>query len=306
VDSRHCSLGVVWAFVFGACSESGNDAIAAGSTAAATKDGTVHSAASVTQSGPSADATSSASVVGSAASGASESVPCAPQHPLIPAANDTTFEAQVVFASQGSPLVLGASTVAEGGQHYTIGQLKLFLSEFALERKDGVRVEVAPVDAKGEALPFAMVLLDAEEAPAFLRLRAPLGDYVALQARVGIPKACNALDPTRNVYPLNADSDMYWTWGGKFVFVKVEGFAIDSASDTKSSLVLHTGNLLAEDPTTDCTVRIPVNAALTGGKLRINVDELATPPTAAEGVAHGPAPWLYERIRAGKVFSFVP
>jgi hypothetical protein len=72
--------------------------------------------------------------------------------------------------------------------------------------------------------PYGVALVDLDDAASqSLTIAAPGGDYMGLELGVGLPAACNAGDPTTRAFPLNADSDMFWTWGSQYMFIRAEG-----------------------------------------------------------------------------------
>ncbi|HEY5375629.1 MAG TPA: MbnP family protein, partial [Polyangiaceae bacterium] len=136
--------------------------------------------------------------------------------------SSVTLPIEIVGA--GVPLMTGQAVTPATGTPYKLSLLKLYFSSPVLLRNDGTRVAAQLVDVNRAPRPYGIALVDLD-APASqsLTIAGPAGDYVGLELGVGLPPACNAGDPTTRAFPLNADSDMYWTWGSQYMFMRVEG-----------------------------------------------------------------------------------
>jgi hypothetical protein len=140
-----------------------------------------------------------------------------------------------------SPLAVGAPAMGASGREYKVSLLKFFLSDPQL-LSGAEKVPAQIVGSDGKPAPYGLQLVDAEDpGTQVLRLSAPEGSYSGLQFGVGVPAACNATTATTGVYPLNPDSEMFWTWGSQFLFIRVEGSTHDATSADWSSFFYHVG-----------------------------------------------------------------
>jgi cytochrome c peroxidase len=103
------------------------------------------------------------------------------------------------------------------GETLSITRLSYLLSGFALERADGVWVE----------LPGQYAWMDAAQRRAFIRFDgAPAGSYRSVRFHVGPEAAANAADPAKfaSDHPLNPNlNGLHWSWQGGYIFLAVEG-----------------------------------------------------------------------------------
>nr|PZN23103.1 MAG: hypothetical protein DIU78_14505 [Pseudomonadota bacterium] len=139
-----------------------------------------------------------------------------------------------------------------------------------------------------------MQLVDADEPNSHaLSLAAPPGAYQKLSIGIGLPAACNAGDPTLRVFPLNADGGMYWTWGTRYVFLRMEGTRWVEPDWVK--LGYHIGF-----DESYRAVELEAELVLGGGAeaptLVVDVARLSTSPDG-ESMIHGLMPdWIIERL----------
>ena len=201
---------------------------------------------------------------------------CPKQRSIPEAANaSTTFSFEVV--SGDAPLELGAETLSEDGTPYDVTLLGLLLSNPQLETTDGALVEATLVDAAGAPSPYGVFYFHSDNPPAQLTLRAPAGSYQALHFHLGAPDAC--LGGVHEA-PLNADSEMYWTWGASFMAIRFEGH-VDEADAGALAFAYHLGPINGV-PLVTSDVRVPGNWVLS--------EEGQTAPTLQLDLARALAP----------------
>lgn len=158
-----------------------------------------------------------------------------------PLATHGRIDVPVKLVVGSAPLAMGAALAGGDGAEYQLSLLKLFLSEPAFVDGAGNAVPAQFLSADGKPAAYGLHLLDAADAATqTLRLATTPGSYTRLELGVGVPEACNRASSTSLVYPLNPDSEMFWTWGSQFMFLRLEGQQrhVDAAW---SSLVLHVG-----------------------------------------------------------------
>jgi hypothetical protein len=227
---------------------------------------------------------------------------CPPAAPARLATHTAELRLPVALHAAGKPLVLDREVVRSDGVAERLLLVRVFLAEPRLLRADGTRVAAQLLDPQGKPAPYGLVLLDAESPGSLmLTLAAPPGAYTGLEFGVGVPEVCGEGKPTSKVAPLNADSDMYWPWGGQYLFVKVEGQVQEKGPPAFwGGHRLHMGMDYR-------TARLegPLSApAMTPG-LVLDVDAFVRPdPVTREPVPHFGAPWVADRISAGEVLSF--
>ena len=117
-----------------------------------------------------------------------------------------------------NPLILESLRYeSEGKETYSVTRLSYLLSGFALQKEDGVWVELEERSA----------WLDVEKKRTGFRLReVPEGDYRALRFRVGLDQKTNSSDPAKYPpdHPLNGVKNrLHWTWETGYVFLAMEG-----------------------------------------------------------------------------------
>lgn len=105
---------------------------------------------------------------------------------------------------------------------YRVELLKFYLSNCALEKKDGTIVPITDV-----------VLVDAaSEFPLSMKVTIETGTYVNLNFSIGLDSIMNASDPASflSTHPLSIANNTYWSWASKYKFFMMEG-RVDSQSD---------------------------------------------------------------------------
>jgi cytochrome c peroxidase len=160
-----------------------------------------------------------------------------------------TLEIEVRPTFESSPLLLDSlryQTAAAETLSFT--RLSCLLSGFALEREDGVWLE----------LPDQYAWLDAEKRRNVVRLEGvPAGAYRALRFHIGPDAKANASDPAKfpAAHALNPNlNGLHWSWQGGYIFLAVEGHYRAPASELKG-YAYH----LARDPN---RTRISLTASL--------------------------------------------
>jgi hypothetical protein len=199
-----------------------------------------------------------------------------------PAANGSagvTLTVQIVGA--GAPITTGQTVMPPAGTPYKLALLKFYLSSPVLLSGDGSRVPAQLVTANAAPRPYGIALIDLDDtASQSLTIAGPAGDYAGLELGVGLPPACNGGDPTTQAFPLNADSDMYWTWGSQYMFMRIEGSL--EANGVWSSFALHVGYQQAYRAAKVLgALHLPSGAGAPPA-LRLDVDRLLNAPTGAD------------------------
>ena len=133
------------------------------------------------------------------------------------AAFGATLEVAVRHTFNGDALLLD-SLRYENAARETLSATRLsyLLSGFAVEREDGVWVE----------MPERVAWMDAARGRTVLRIEVPDGKYRALRFHIGPDAAENAADPAKLAadHPLNANlNGLHWSWQGGYIFLAVEG-----------------------------------------------------------------------------------
>jgi len=214
---------------------------------------------------------------GGASSAGSEQCPALPALPA-DATSSLTLPLQIVGA--GAPITTGQAITPATGSSYKLSLLKFYLSSPVLLKSDGTRAPAALVQANGMPRAYGVALVDLDDpASQSLTVSGPPGDYAGLELGVGLPAACNAGDPTTRAFPLNADSDMFWTWGSQYMFIRIEG-SRSSGSDW-STFALHVGYQQAYRSVHVMGELHLRPGAATASGLRFDVDHLLNAPAGA-------------------------
>ena len=258
-------------------------------------------AGSLGGSGAMAGSSNPAGSSGSAGSGGDPSVQCPSATPALLAGATGKVSLPIQVTGAGTPLATGQQVDPEGATPYKISLLKFFISEPVLLKADGSRIPGQLLDGAGTPRPYGLLMVDLED-PATLSvsLAAPSGDYAGLELGIGVPAACNGGDPTTHVFPLNADSDMYWTWGSQYLFIRVEGSA--KADGAWSSFVHHVGFQQAFR-ITQVTGAVQLTAdGASAPSLHLDIDRLLVPPTAADPTDV----WVADNFATRRVLTLAP
>ena len=156
----------------------------------------------------------------------------------IQAASAAVLEIAVRHTVHGEPLLLDSLRYQNAvGETLSFTRLSYLLSGFALEREDGVWVE----------MPDRYAWLDVAKRRAAVQLDGvPEGNYRALRFHVGPDAAANVGDPARLSadHPLNPNlNGLHWSWQTGYIFLAVEGHYRIGAGELKGY-----AHHLARDP----------------------------------------------------------
>ena len=149
-----------------------------------------------------------------------------------------TLEIAIRPTFNGEPLRLDSLRYQNAaGETLSVTRLSYLLSGFAIERGDGVWVE----------MPDQFAWLDAATRRTVVRFENVAGaKYRALRFHIGPDAAANASAPEKFSadHPLNANlNGLHWSWQGGYIFLAVEGHYRSGATEIKG-FALH----LARDP----------------------------------------------------------
>jgi cytochrome c peroxidase len=134
------------------------------------------------------------------------------------AASGAVLEIAVRHTFGAEPLLLDSLRYRNGaGETLSFTRLSYLLGGFALEREDGVWVE----------MPGQYAWMDAAKGRTVVRLDGvPEGKYRALRFHIGPDATANAADPAKLAadHPLNANlNGLHWSWQGGYIFLAIEG-----------------------------------------------------------------------------------
>ena len=149
-----------------------------------------------------------------------------------------TLELAVRHRFGSDPLLLDSLRYQNAaGETLSFTRLSYLLSGFAIEREDGVWMEVADQYA----------WMDAAKRRTVVRLNGvPVGKYRALRFHIGPDATANAADPAKLSadHPLNPNlNGLHWSWQGGYIFLAVEGHYRNGAAELKGY-----AHHLARDP----------------------------------------------------------
>jgi hypothetical protein len=177
---------------------------------------------------------------GQATGGQAEACPVVPPAP--PASATGRIDIPVRVTSFETPMSIGVTASGQAGREYKLSLLKFFFSQPELVDAQGQAFAAQFLGADGKPLPYGLALVDADDqASQALHLAAIPGTYTALRFGVGVPAVCNHVSSTSQVFPLNPDSDMFWTWGSQFLFIRIEGNAKRTGSEAWEPFFYHLG-----------------------------------------------------------------
>lgn len=173
--------------------------------------------------------------------GSSGSIGCEGATPA-PAPQPGRLELPIKLTIGSSPAVIGASATAPSGREYQLSMLKLFLTQPVLVDAAGNEAPGQLVGPDAQPLPYGVQLIDlADPNSQVWRIAAAEGTYRKLRFGVGVPQGCNSPSNSNLVYPLNPDSEMFWSWGAQFMFVRVEGTTRSGPSEELGAFFYHVG-----------------------------------------------------------------
>jgi len=238
---------------------------------------------------------------GDAGSGGIVGRECPGATPVIASGATGRVSLPIEVTGAGATLTTGQEVRPEGAAPYKLSLLKFFLSQPVLLQADGRRVPAQLLDGAGAPRPYGLLLVDLEDPTSLsVSVAAPAGDYAGLELGIGVPAPCNGGDPTTHVFPLNADSDMYWTWGSQYLFIRVEGA---TQSDGAWNTFLHHVGFQPAFRITQVTGRILLDpSATTAPSLHMDIDRLLTVPTPADGADA----WVADNFATHRVLTLVP
>ncbi len=148
------------------------------------------------------------------------------------------LEISVRHTFNGEPLLLDSLRYQNAaGETLSFTRVSYLLSGFALERDDGVWVEVPDQDA----------WLDAAKRHTVVQLASlPAGKYRAVRFHIGPDATANTADPARLTadHPLNPNvNGLHWSWQTGYIFLAIEGHYRTGAAELKGY-----AHHLARDP----------------------------------------------------------
>jgi hypothetical protein len=245
--------------------------------------------------------TGGAEPTGSAAAGAA---PCPGAAPAALAAA-ARVELPIRITVGGTAAVVGEAGVASSGREFRLSLFKFFLSQPILLSADGKETKAQFVNADGVPEPYELHLVDADDAATqILRLQTMPGNYTSLRFGVGVPAACNVMNSTAQVYPLNPDSEMYWDWGSRFMFIRIEGNTRPDATAAWEGFTYHVG---FDQAFTTLTVpgAITALAGAAGPTLSLDIERMletdaATLPSPQHGSFDG---WVVDNLDENQAFT---
>jgi cytochrome c peroxidase len=135
-----------------------------------------------------------------------------------PMVRGSTLEIAIQNKFNGEPLLLDSLRYENAaGETLSVTRLSYLLSGFALQRQDGVWVE----------MPDQYAWMDAEKRRSVVQLDVLLpGKYQAIHFYIGPDAAANAADTSKFPadHPLNPNLDgLHWSWQGGYIFLALEG-----------------------------------------------------------------------------------
>lgn len=247
-----------------------------------------------------------ADATGASASDTTPTAPCV-EEATIPESNTARLELPFAVFEGETPFAAGADVTLDSGESYVALLLGMFLSAPRLESEDGSLVDAVFVDGEDRPLPYGIFFYYSESPVTSMRLAAPPGTYHALQFQFGAPEGC--LAGIRN-YPLNPDSEMYWSWGATFLALRLEGRA-PIADAGAAGFSFHLGPLPGV-PLVTPNVRVAGELTLAappapGPALRLDLNKVLFPhPDEVSLAGHSPfADWLMLNAASG-AFELTP
>ncbi|GAB3857522.1 hypothetical protein GCM10028822_31340 [Hymenobacter terrigena] len=131
-----------------------------------------------------------------------------------PAEPTSSFAIQLEPVVGPADLELNTKTYTKAdGQAFTVSKFMVMLSNVKLTKADGSTY----------AVPDGYYLFDATDPKSYQILidKVPLGDYTGISFAVGVDDAHN--NATAKGGALVHTNEMYWDWGGEYVFLKMAG-----------------------------------------------------------------------------------
>lgn len=237
----------------------------------------------------------------SGASAGSSGELCPSGEPGVLAGATARVNLPIRVSGSGAPLTTGQVVTPTSGSPYRLSLLKFFVSQPVLILPTGARVTAQLLNAAGTPRAYGLLLVDLDDpTSAALNLAAPPGDYAGLELGIGIPQACNGGDPTLRSFPLNADGDMYWTWGEGYMFIRIEG--TEQANGAWTPFAHHVG-FQQNFRLAQVTGVIHMSAG-TPPALQVDIDRMLAPP--AGSVPDPSDAWVADNMSSHGVLTLSP
>jgi hypothetical protein len=166
-----------------------------------------------------------------------------------PDTSSVTVAFKLESVAGATPLVSDSPMTSESGAQYKVSMLRFYISRFGLLDSSGNTVSAMLVDSAGNPLKYEVAFYDAARPETHtIWVKAKKGSYKGLVLSVGVPDSTstspkihlNHSDASQKTYPLDIDTDMYWTWSTGYVFFKVEGHSL--IDTTWQPIVYHVGS----------------------------------------------------------------
>ncbi len=288
MDSTRLHMGLGLAFLLAAATGCGNT-----STTPRAEAGTAGAAGTTSSGG------------GGGAAGSAGAGPTCPGVSPVGLASTGRVDLPIRATVNGAAVVVGEAAAGRTGREYRLSLFKFFLSEPSLVTADGHETPAQFVTAEGAPMPYELHLVDADDSATQLaHLVAEPGSYTALRFGVGVPAGCNNMPSTGQAYPLNPDSDMFWTWGAQFLFIRIEGNTRPDATAEWMPFAYHVGfdqafsNLVVPGS-------IVVGPSGTGPTLSLDIDLMLTSDTATLPPTKHSVPdgWVVDNLENNHAFT---
>jgi len=249
-------------------------------------------------------------VAGAPAAGGGGSPQACPGKAPAPVATTGRVDLPIQFMVNQSPMTIGTPAAGRTGLEYKFSAFELFLAEPAFFDANGQAFKGQIVASDGKPLPYGIQLVDADDPTTqSLHLAVPQGNYTSFKLGVGVPAGCNAVSSTDAVYPLNPDSQMFWTWGSQFLFIRVEGAERMPPATDFANFFHHVGY---DQAYTHLTLpgTISVGASGTGPILSIDLDLMLAGSASMSSVVPVPSGshdvpdgWVVDNLETQPVFT---
>lgn len=121
---------------------------------------------------------------------------------------------------ENEPLQMQTNYTNEFGEVFSVSLLRYYLSNFRLQRADGVEYVVPQEKC------YFLVELDKPTTHRLLLSDIPIGEYKAISFLIGIDSLRNTMSPSQRTGSLDvggAAEGMYWNWNAGYIFFKLEG-----------------------------------------------------------------------------------
>jgi hypothetical protein len=132
----------------------------------------------------------------------------------------------------GDAFRTGTTITTPAGEQLTINDFRFFVSDLGLAKLSSEEVAAKPV--LGDSSQAGVYLVDFRKANQIgsiagqnnavkFSFMADTGQYVDLRFAIAVPRGYNSADITKNPFPINASTGMYWTWNSGFKFLVING-----------------------------------------------------------------------------------